>query len=136
MIVADTSAWIEFLRGTAHPVATALTTLLEREADVAITEVIAMELLAGARAGEPARSLRGQLLAFPVLRLEGLADFEEAAGIYRECRDAGEMLVGSLSDCLIAVPTIRAGAQLLHNDRDFAAIARHSRLKLHPAAVG
>ncbi len=130
MIVADTSAWIEFLRGTRHPVAIALAGLLERDADVAVTEVIVMELLAGARSGEPLRDLRSRLLAFPVLRLEGLADFEEAALMYRSCRVAGET-VRSLSDCLIAVPTIKAGAQLLHNDSDFEAIARHSGLRLH-----
>jgi len=69
------------------------------------------------------------LLGFQILPLDGLADFEQAAAIYRACRDTGETL-RSLSDCLIAVPVIRAGASLLHNDADFAAIARHSSLRL------
>jgi predicted nucleic acid-binding protein len=94
-----------------------------------VTEVILMELLAGARSGIPVRELRSRLLGFKVLPLEGLSDFEEAGLIYRSCRDAGEAL-RSLSDCLIAVPVIRAGASLLHNDADFAAIARHSSLKV------
>lgn len=131
MIVADTSAWVEFLRGTTHPVSKALARLIEREEEIAVTEVIVMELLAGARAGDQARQLRSRLLAFPVLRLEGLADFEEAALIYRSCRDAGET-IRSLSDCLIAVPTIRAGAAILHNDADFETIARHSALRAQP----
>lgn len=88
-----------------------------------------MELLAGARSGTPARDLRSRLLGFRVLPLEGFADFEEAAVIYRACRDAGETL-RSLTDCLIAVPVIRAGATLLHNDADFAAVARHSPLRI------
>ena len=132
MIVADTSAWIEFLRGTRHPVAATLGLLLERRSEVAVTEVIVMELLAGARPGEALRDLRSRLAAFPILPLEGLADFEEAALLYRSCRDAGET-IRSLSDFLIAVPTIRAGAALLHADSDFDAIARHSALRLHPA---
>ncbi len=89
-----------------------------------------MELLAGARSGAGVRDLRSRLLGFQILPLDGLADFEEAGAIYRACRDTGETL-RSLSDCLmIAVPVIRAGASLLHNDADFAAIARHSSLKL------
>lgn len=130
LIVADTSAWVEFLRGTGHEVAVTLRELVERDADVAITEVILMELLAGARSGPAVRELRARLLSFRLLPLEGLADFEEAALIYRACRDAGETL-SSLSDCLIAVPVIRAGASLLHSDGDFDVIARHSALKIH-----
>ena len=129
LIVADSSAWVEFLRGTDHAVAVRLRRLIERDEDVALTEVVVMELLAGARSGAGVRELRSRLLGFPILPLEGLADFEEAGLIYRACRDAGETL-RSLSDCLIAVPVIRAGASLLHNDADFAAIARHSSLKI------
>ncbi len=103
--------------------------LIERDEDLAVTEVILMELLAGARSGTGVRELRSRLLGFKVLPLEGLADFEEAGVIYRACRDAGETL-RSLSDCLIAVPVIRAGAVLLHNDADFAVIARHSSLRI------
>ena len=71
-----------------------------------------------------------RLVAFPILRLEGLMDFEEAALLFRRCREAGET-IRSLTDCLIAVPVIRAGATLLHRDADFDAIARHSDLKVH-----
>ena len=103
--------------------------LIDRDEEVGITEVILMELLGGVRSGPPVRELRSRLLSFRVLLLEGLADFEEAALIYRACRDAGETL-RSLSDCVIAVPVIRAKASLLHNDADFETIARHSALKI------
>jgi predicted nucleic acid-binding protein len=103
--------------------------MIEHDEDVGITEVILMELLAGMRSGAPVRDLRSRLLSFRILTLEGLGDFEEAALIYRSCRDAGETL-RSMSDCLIAVPVIRSGAALLHNDADFAVIARHSSLRI------
>ena len=109
--------------------ATKLRELIANDEDLAVTEVIVMELLAGARSGSPARELRTRLLGFKILPLEGLSDFEEAGLIYRSCRDAGETL-RSLSDCLIAVPVIRAGASLLHNDADFTVIARHSSLRI------
>ena len=130
MIVADTSVWIEFLRGSDQPVADTLTELLRSDATVALSEIIVMELLAGATSNEHQRDLRVRLVAFPILRLEGLMDFEEAALLFRRCREAGET-IRSLTDCLIAVPVIRAGATLLHRDTDFDAIARHSDLKVH-----
>jgi len=132
VIVADTSAWVEFLRGSGHPTARVLTELLERGEEIGLTEVIVMELLAGAGA-EQLRPLRRRLVAFPLLRLRGLADFEEAAWIYRTCRAAGET-PRALSDCLIAVPVIREGATLLHNDADFEVIARHTALRTYPLA--
>lgn len=69
-------------------------------------------------------------MSFPVLELRGLEDFEEAASLYRRCRSSGET-IRNLSDCLIAVPVIREGAELLHNDADFEAIARHSDLRIY-----
>jgi predicted nucleic acid-binding protein len=130
VILADTSAWVEFLRGSNHPVGKSLAELLKQDADIVVTEVIVMELLAGARR-DRLRDLRSRLVAFPILRLEGLADFEEAALIYRTCREGGET-IRSLSDCLIAVPAVRASASVLHNDADFEVIARHTSLRSHP----
>ncbi|MGH2811809.1 MAG: type II toxin-antitoxin system VapC family toxin [Actinomycetota bacterium] len=128
MIVADSSAWIEFLRGSDHPVAEALSDLLREDADLALTEIIVTELLAGATSDEHLRALRARLVAFPILRLEGLMDFEEAALIYRRCRSSGHTL-RSMIDCLIAVPVLRAGARLLHNDSDFDAIVTCTALE-------
>lgn len=102
--------------------------LIESDADLAVTEVVVMELLGGMRTGRAA--LRGRLLAYRLLPLQGLQDYEEAALIYHRCRRAGETLASGYTDCLIAVPTIRAGAQLIHNDSDFEVIARHSDLQL------
>ncbi|MGH2792917.1 MAG: hypothetical protein ACRDKG_01300 [Actinomycetota bacterium] len=62
--------------------------------------------------------------------LEGLADFEHAAFLYQSCRRAGET-IDLMTQCLIAVPAIRAGAEVLHNDRDFDVIARHTPLKIY-----
>jgi predicted nucleic acid-binding protein len=90
-----------------------------------------MELLAGNATARQASELRARLLAFPVLRLAGLSGYEAAAELYRACRAAGETL-GSLTDCLVAVPVIEAGATLLHAHRDFEVLARHTPLRLEP----
>jgi predicted nucleic acid-binding protein len=132
VIVADTSAWIEFFRRTSSPVARALRDLIAGNEDVAITEIVFAEILSGAPADPRLHELRSTLLAFPVLPLIGLADYEEAASIYRTCRMAGETIRGLL-DCLIAGPAIRADAELLHVDRDFDAISRHTALRIRRA---
>lgn len=129
MIVVDTSAWVEFFRRSGHPAATALRRLIEENADLAVTEIVLMELFAGARPGTEVREIRSRLTALPLLRLQGLADYEEAALIYRTCRQSGET-IRALTDCLIAVVAIREDATLLHNDSDFDAIARHTALRI------
>lgn len=128
MILVDTSAWVEFLRATGHPAHRTLRHHLVQRSPLAITEVVVMELLAGARSRGEHTRLRTRLLALPQLMLRGLPDFEQAAGLYRICRHKGET-VRKLIDCLIATVAIRAGATVLHNDRDFEVLARHTRLR-------
>ncbi len=128
MILVDTSAWIEFLRASGHPAHLALKRHLAAHDPVATTEPVVMELLAGARTGREAAGLRSRLLALPLLRLQGLGDFEAAAGLYRDCRRKGDT-VRRLVDCLIAAVAIRERAILLHNDRDFETLARCTKLR-------
>jgi predicted nucleic acid-binding protein len=130
LTVVDSSAWIEYQRGSGSPAHHALRRLLQERARIAVTEIIVMEVIAGALRAREVRAIRG----FEVLPLRGLADFEYAAALYRACRAAGETL-RQLTDCLVAVPTIRAGATLLHADRDFEMLARHTPLRLEPLSV-
>lgn len=130
MIVVDSSAWIEFLRATGSRVDRTLTRLLLDGAELAVTEVVWLELLSGARTEQEERELRAGPLARPLLVLEGLRGYETAAELYRTCRRAGET-VRRLTDCLVAVPTIAAGAELLHADAEFEILARHSPLRIY-----
>jgi predicted nucleic acid-binding protein len=134
VIVVDTSAWVEFLRKTGSAVNLLLRQLIEEGAELAVTEVVVMKVSAGARSQEQAAELRGQLLAFPLLTLGGLEGFDAAAELYRACRAEGES-VRELSDCLVAAPTIAAGATLLQADRDFEILARHTELVLEPVTA-
>lgn len=105
--------------------------LLASGDQIAVTEVVVMELLAGARGPRHLRALRSDLLSFRLLPLGGLLGYEEAAAVYRSCRAGGET-VRRMRDCLVAVPVIRAGASILHKDRDFDVIARHTELRIEP----
>ena len=129
MILADTSAWVEYLRATGSQAHATMRRLIAEERDLVITDVVVMEILAGARTEERVAQLRRLLNRFELVPILGLADFEAAADIYRRCRRGGET-VRKLSDCLIAAVALRANADLLHSDRDFEVIARHLPLRV------
>ena len=129
MILADTSAWVQYLRATGSPVHLRLRKLIANEGDLVTTEVVMMELLAGETAPEGVTRLRRLLGRFELLPVEGLADYEAAAELYRRCRTGGET-IRNLTDCLIAAVAVRHGAILLHRDHDFDVIARHTPLQV------
>ena len=129
MILADTSAWVEYLRATGSPVHLRLRKLIADEGELATTEVVMMELLAGEASPEDMARLRRLLGRFELLPVEGLADYEAAAELYRRCRAGGET-VRNPADCLIAAVAMRQGATLLHRDHDFEVIARHTPLRV------
>jgi len=132
VILVDSSAWIEFLRDTDSEVCVALDQLLD--ADLAICDAVSMEILAGARNEQHLVELR-RLLARTTTLSTTPADYEAAASMYRTCRTRGET-VRKLIDCLIAAVAVRAGAQILHADADYATLARHTELQLHPDSRG
>ena len=125
MILIDSSAWIEFLRGTGSGACQAVDDLLADE--IAICDMVSTEILAGAQSERQLDELRGLLARATVLATTP-AEYEHAAALYRRCRRAGES-VRRLTDCLIAAVAIAAGTPVLHQDADFTTIARHSRLE-------
>ena len=129
MILADSSAWIEFLRRTGSATNLSMRALLG--GDLAVTEPVMMEILAGARDERHLRELRALLGRAQLIPCTS-ADFFEAAALHRTCRQSGET-VRRLVDCLIAAVAIRAGVPVLHNDSDYDVLARHTTLSIHPA---
>jgi hypothetical protein len=128
VILADTSAWVEFLRATGSDVHLRTRRLLERD-ELATTDVVLMEVLAGARDDRHRDRLQALLARCEFVPTEGPRDYEDAAQIYRICRRAGDT-VRTLTDCLIAAVALRAGLPVLHRDTDLATIVRHTRLTL------
>jgi predicted nucleic acid-binding protein len=128
MTLIDTSAWIEFLRGTGSAVSARVDDLLS--GDIATCHPVRMEVLAGARDERHLADLRGLLARASILPTRA-SDFEEAAFLYRTCRRGGET-VRKLIDCLIAAHAIRAGVPILHADADFDVLARHTALRTVP----
>lgn len=130
MILADTSAWVEFLRGTGSPAHQRLRELIA-DGSVATTDWVMLEVLAGAHDDLHRRRLRALLGQCEYLRASAPDDFERAARLSTTCRAAG-YTIRALGDCLVAAVALRTGAPLLHADRDFTAIAHCAPLQVDP----
>ena len=135
MILVDTSAWVEFDRATGSTVDLRLTHLISTTDEVAVTEPVVMEVLAGARDQRREQDLRRLLSRFSLLRFRPVVHFDGAVAIYRACRAEGVTPRG-LVDCMIAAVAQGAGAALLAQDRDLARIATVMDMRLDPATTG
>jgi predicted nucleic acid-binding protein len=123
MILADTSAWVEYDRATGSAVHRRVVELITADVDLAVTEPVIMEVLAGARSQRRELDLRRLLLRFPLLRFDAASDFDSAARIYRRCRAAGITPRGMV-DCMIAAVAWRHGAALLAQDVDLVRVCQ------------
>ena len=134
MILTDTSAWVEYDRGTNSSVDRRLTALIENDGPVAVTQPVVMEVLAGARDDRREADLRRLLERFELLSFDAVADFDGAVRIYRRCRAAGVTPRGMV-DCMIASVAWRREATLLAHDVDMDRLARVIGIELAEASL-
>ncbi len=134
MILADTSAWVEYDRATGSPVDVRLTTLIADDGPLAVTDPVVMEVLAGARTDQREADLRRLLLRFELVRFDAVADFHGAARIYRRCRREG-VTPGGLIDCMIAAVALRTEAVLLAHDADLNRVAKVVGIEMDDASL-
>jgi predicted nucleic acid-binding protein len=127
MLLVDSSAWVEYLRQTgSRPHRAVVAAVVDGSA--ATADPIVLEVLAGTAPLNVGRV--SQLLANRhYLRQEPHLDVRAAADIYHACRRGGDTPRSSI-DCLIAAIAIRRGVPVLHRDRDFDVIARHTPLQV------
>jgi predicted nucleic acid-binding protein len=123
VILVDSSVWIDWLRSADT---SAVRFIQERESsdELALTHMIYLEVLQGVRSERQFNAtqavLGAQLMLEPAHGLDTLA---AAAQLYRRARNAG-FTIRKSTDCLIAAVAIEHGALLVHNDRDFLALAK------------
>ncbi len=123
MILADTSAWVEYDRATGSPVDRRLESLIRDNGPIAVTEPVIMEVVAGARTDVRETDLRRLLQRFALLGFDAAIDFDAASRIYRRCRKAGITPRGMV-DCMIASVAHRHDANLLSADADLSRVAQ------------
>lgn len=134
MILADTSAWVEYDRGTGSAADLRIRELVESDGPLAVTEPVLMEVMAGARDQRREDDLRRLLRRFRLLSFDSVIDFDGAVRIYRRCRAAGVTPRGML-DCMIAAVAWRSGAALLVHDADMDHVARVVEIELDHASL-
>ena len=134
MILADTSAWVEYDRATGSAADQRLAELIADHGPLMVTEPVLMEVLAGSRSDARELDLRRLLLSFGFLPFDAVTDFEAAARIYRRCRGAGVTPRGML-DCMIVAVAYRRGAALLSWDVDIDRVARVIGVELDEASL-
>jgi hypothetical protein len=123
VILADSSAWVEYDRATGSATDRRLSELIAADGPVAVTEPVIMEVLAGARSDAREADLRRLLLRFHLYHFDAAADFDGAVRIYHRCRQAGITPRG-LVDCMIAAVAWRQQATILASDVDLDRVAR------------
>ncbi len=128
MILVDTSVWVEYLRDTGSRACIRLDGLLAERSELAVTDAVRLEVLAGARDDIYERKLK-RLLARAIILPTYPSHYDYAAVVYRSCRRKGET-IRKLLDCLIAAVAIQSGVPVLHADGDFDVMARHTDLKV------
>lgn len=135
MIVVDTTVWIDFFKAAGTSEDLHLQELIIESQTIALTDLIFCEILQGIGDDDEVVRTRIHLLHFPILRMDSLGIFEQAATIYRTCRKRG-VTIRKTIDCLIAAVCLNNELALFHKDSDFDRIARVTPLQIHAVHPG
>ena len=122
MLLVDSSVWINRTRNIETD-STRFVDFRDGQEEIAVTGVIVQEVLQGARSDAGFESLRNLLFAMPLLEPREFTTYEIAAVLYRRARTRG-LAIRKSTDCLVAAVALEHGALLVHNDRDFLALAQ------------
>ena len=128
MIIVDTAVWSAWFTNRRSPHQARLAVALVAGEDVGIVPVILTEVLQGIRSDTGFARMHKLMVRLPLLLLDADGHVD-AARLFRKLRGKGVTVRGAI-DCIIAQTAIAANARLLSPDRDFAAIARHTQLRL------
>ncbi len=127
MVLIDTSAWIFALKKNFHPFVKEKIEKILIESDVAITGIIELELLGGARTEKEYDRLKSRLDALYYIETTKSL-WDNASRLAFDLKTKGVNV--PYTDILIAASTIKEKAVLLHADSHFDTIAKHSDLKV------
>lgn len=122
MLLLDSSVWIDMHRARTTA-ATRYVEAREEHEEIAIAGVIFQEVLQGIRDDTEYTYLRQILWSNLILEPRDLSTYEIASQLYRSARAEG-FTIRKSNDCLIAALALEHGALLVHNDRDFFALAQ------------
>ena len=127
MIVADTSVWIDYFNGSDSAEAEALDSALE-DGEVAIGDIIFLEILQGFRSDKDYKSAQTKLSALEQYEMFDRNMVIKCADNYRALRKNG-ITIRKTNDIIIATFCIENKVPLLFSDRDFQPFVNYLKLK-------
>jgi len=118
LVLVDTSAWIEYLKKTSHPVTKEIESALVLNT-AAACKLIFAELIQGARSEKEIDLILDLALVVKVLN-ESESTWQEAGFLSRKLRKQGKTI--SLIDCYLAVLAKENKAVIITLDKHFSVI--------------
>ena len=123
MVIVDTSAWIEYLRGGVPRIVAKVDRCLEQDL-VGIGDLVYCEIMQGIRSPRERSQVSTLLLSLPQFDMVGFHIAEKSAANYRLLRSKG-VTVRKTIDVLIGTFCAENGLQIVHCDSDFGLMAEH-----------
>jgi predicted nucleic acid-binding protein len=131
MILVDTSVWIDYFKGVETQESNLLDIALIND-EVAIGDLILLEILQGFRSNKDYETAKAHLLALYQFSMLSPDIALKAAENYRILRKKG-ITIRKTADVIIATFCISNRIPLLFSDRDFIPFTKH--LKLQPVST-
>jgi|SRR3989338_4114517 len=119
LALVDTSAWIEYLKRTSHPIAKEIESALLFNT-AAICQLVLAELIQGAKSEKEIVLIMDLVLVVKVLK-ESESTWQQAGFLANKLRKRGKTI--SLIDCYLAVLAKENKAMILTLDKHFSMIA-------------
>lgn len=127
MIIADTGIWIDYFNGVINLYSNRLDQALQDE-QVALTDIILMEILQGFRSEKEYSRAKTALSALACFEILGVKNALRYAEYYRTLRKQG-ITIRKNNDVMIAGFCIVQRIPLLFNDRDFEPFVKYLGLQ-------
>lgn len=133
-MIFDSSVWIDYFNGKKNSKTDLLDALLGSYdvVEIHMCPVIFQEVLQGIKRNEDHHQIRDLLFTCQFLYLDPYFVAEGASDIFRSLRTKG-ITIRKPNDCQIALYGIHFKLELVHSDRDFDKIAKHTALKAYQA---
>ncbi len=132
-IVVDSSVWIDFFNKKTSPqIETVKALIIAQTVTTKITllPLILQEVLQGIHNNKHYEIVKENLQGFNYFNYDAYTFAINAADLFRYLQKKG-ITIRKANDCLIASLCIENDLSLMHNDRDFDNIAKHTSLKIY-----
>ncbi len=127
--IVDTSLWIDYLNNIVDKKTDEVAELIQLN-QIILLPVILQEVLQGIRIKRDFTQAKDAFIKYPFFDYNEIDMAIEAASLFRFLKEKG-ITVRKPNDCLISAICILNSIELLHNDKDFNNIAKHTSLKIY-----